>query len=803
MKTKATKDFKKLAKPPKKRSSLEFIFGSQKTFNSTNKQKNNGQSTNKNWLIELFNKFNNSKNIQTEKLPKTINPKLEPKYKGSLSKKSLKTRFSLTNSVFNLTKSIFKLPIFIFSTLSTGVGQAFSGFSRESVIKILFFGIFGILILSLINLQVIANNNLLSRERSNLLLNITPSIRGSIFIRDIKANNRPIEVTSSRVLFNVFIEPHTLNTQINQGLITKEQAISIISGSLNLPYQQVQEIIDGELSKPNLSQYRILRKFVTKNQKDAVEHLRLFGYKGIKGFSSWLGIEQVEVRSYPEEQFLESLGAVLGYVQREPVTRDEALKIKGCHALVEKNEQRNTVNSFTGRAEDGRYIVGIYGIEQKFCSELGGLNGRQLLGSEIGIKTQQDVEVVHGSDLFLTIDRNIQLKAQEILDDLVKANTNEQGGPRDGTIIVMDLKRDPGAILAMANYPKANPNEYYKGIEGFRNTATSVDYEVGSVIKPITVAAALNEYFTGQVDSKGNRRGISPNQKFLGYDERGKPFLENNGNVLYIRNADGMAYLNRGEQSISDCLRDSINTCLADIQSTIGNVRTKYYFQDLFLIGKPTLISLPGDTHDNVKPFEENIFSDFAYATFGFGQGFTMSPLQLVRSYTPLANQGKIIEPFLVDKIVDSNNRVIDSKSLDAPSSIARRAQMQVIEPDVARLVTEYLVNAIDQGYLGIASSKGRVPGYTVAGKTGTAQVSRPYNGIPCGYNCNTMRGIYDHTFIGYGPARNPEVIILIKLSEPNPGVIRNYAVNTLGPGFSKMMGWTLDYLGVPREPGR
>ena len=756
------------------------------------------------WLSYFQKWSNNNRSLSTVKL--NTKTKVSDKFRKATSASKVTASSINKKLIHTLVQpliSIRQLFSFVVSLLLSGVNSIFWNFSRESVLKVIFIGVFGILIISLLNLQVVATQNFLGQSNTTIPLSIIPSTRGSIFIRDLKAGNRPIEVTSSRVLFNVFFEPRSLQSHINQKLITKDQAATILAGTLNLPYSEVQQILDEELSKTTLSQYRLLKKFVSKEQKMAVDYLRAFGYGEIQGFSSWLGVEQVEVRSYPEEEFLGSLGAVLGYVQREPVTREEALKIPSCADLVRQNEQRNTVNSFSGRPEDGRYIVGLYGIEQKFCTELGGLNGRELLGSEIGLKNPKDLEVVHGADIFLTIDRNLQTKAQEVLDDLVKQTTNTQGKPKDGTIVIMDLKRNPGAILAMANYPKANPNEYYKGLDGFRNTATSVDYEVGSVMKPITVAIALNEYLTGQTDAQGRLRGVSPDQKFLGYDERGKPYLENNGNVLYIKNADGVAYLNRGPQTISNCLRDSINTCVADIQATIGNTKTKEYFENRFLIGQPTLIALPGDTFGNIRAFQENIFSDFTYATFAFGQGFTMSPIQLMRSYTPLANKGKLIEPYLVDKMIDSKNYVIDSRSLEAPDKIRQKAQIQIIEPDVARLVTDYLVNTIDQGYLGLRSSKGRVPGYTVAGKTGTAQVSRPYNGAPCDYTCNTARGIYDHTFIGYAPARDPEIMILIKLSEPNPGVIRNYAENTLGPSFSHLMGWSLEYLGVPKEPGR
>ncbi len=805
-----TRDYKKLSRQPSSRRSQPSKPTIKKQPGQTSaKAKPKSKKSGPSWLATWFSKTFLTKKPKT-KTPSVVKPekfKKEPQYKVALGKSKAKKEKapsrSLGQILIGFLVGLFRLPLFVLGLIFGGLDKSIGQISRTAVIKLVFIGAFLGLMFNFIMLQVIADNGVVGQEGSNLVLNINPSTRGSIFIRDMQANNKPVEVTSSRVLFNVFIEPDNLYSQIESGRLTKEEAITAISGSLNISYDEVSKLIDQELSNQPPAQYRVLKKFVSKEQKEAVEHLRLYGAGTSQNFSHWLGIEQVEVRAYPEEQFLGSLGATLGYVQREPVSRDEALKISHCRKMVRENESRDTVNSYTGLDEHGKYTVGLYGIEQKFCSELGGLNGRQLLGSEVGSKKLEDVEVVHGSDIFLTIDKNMQLKAQEILEELVRSTTNGQGGPVDGTVLIVDIKNNPGAILAMANYPSANPNEYYKSIEGFRNTATSVDYEVGSVMKPLTVAAALNEYQTGQVDKDGNRLGVSPNWQFLGYDDKGKPYLENNGRTLYIRNADGMSYLRMGKLPLSNCLRDSINTCIAEIQPTVGNLKTKEYFEDRYLVGQPTLVSLPGDEHGNTAPLQDNIYSDFTYATFGFGQGFTMSPLQLVRAYTPLANDGKLIEPYLVDKMVDSRNRVYESDHLDAPESIRQKAQIQVLEPKVVGQVTQYLVDTIDQGYLGSRPSKGKVPGYTIAGKTGTAQVSRAYNGQPCGYDCNTLRGIYDHTFIGYGPVKDPEVIILIKLSEPQPGVIKNYAENTVGPGFSKMMGWTLDYLGVPKEPGR
>ena len=94
----------------------------------------------------------------------------------------------------------------------------------------------------------------------------------------------------------------------------------------------------------------------------------------------------------------------------------------------------------------------------------------------------------------------------------------------------------------------------------------------------------------------------------------------------------------------------------------------------------------------------------------------------------------------------------------------------------------------IDEGYLGQQVGKNSIPGYSVAAKTGTAQITRQYDGKPCDYTCNTEKGLFDHTLIGYGPTVNSQVMVVIKISEPNPGVVTNFADTTLMPGFKEMM---------------
>jgi cell division protein FtsI/penicillin-binding protein 2 len=682
--------------------------------------------------------------------------------------------------------------------LGSAILSALQRVTRETVLKAAFVACFLAIIVTFAQLQVFSSNPLLTSltAKTSVNLEIILSRRGGIFVTDISQNYKDIEVTSSQSRGRIFINPRALKKQLDQALISKDEAILYIAGTLNMSYKEVEDIFTRELTKDNLAQYIIINKDANLEQQKAVQNLRTSDSVVKRSFAAWLGLEIINLRSYPSGDFL---SATIGYMQRNPVTRDEALAISGCEQMVYENEQRGTVKTYLpGDNSKGEYPVGFYGIEQKFCSTLAGLNGRQILGNEVGTSSQNEAKTIDGANVYLTIDRNIQRKAEEVLDNAFKINTNKQGvPPKDGTILVIDTKT--GAVLAMASRPSANPNEYYNNTTAFKNVATNVDYEVGSVMKPLTVAAALNEYKIGSVDSNGNRIGIPFDWTFQDYDSKGKPYPQRNSDPVYIRNSQGYSYRAYGNINLSQVLRDSINTGIAELQPSLGNRPMREYFEERYLMGQNTLINLPGDTNGNVNNLDNNLDSAFTYASFGFGQGFTISPLQLARAYTPLANNGVLLEPYLVDHIVYSDGTVDDGTRPDSLDLIKRPKPTPVLDPEVAQRVTQYLVDTLDQGYQGNPAAQGpkqgKVPGYTIAGKTGTAQVARG-----CDYDCNTLKGIYDHTYIGYGPQKNSRVMVLIKLSEPKAGDVNNFALNTLGGSFSEMMSYTLQYLGEPHD---
>jgi cell division protein FtsI/penicillin-binding protein 2 len=715
----------------------------------------------------------------------------------------------------NFFQKLWTIPKLIFTLLLAPLILTFNYNIKRFKIELDSINIFGsvfsilflIVVLKFADLQVLSNSEIFkgSRKSTTSYTQVIPSTRGQILIQDYSKGSQ-IQITNTQSLSNVFIQPSALINYLEKNDLDTEDISQKVSGALNIPYAETLNFIKAEIDSGKPKNYAVLKKYINNEQKNAVNYLQYpnleipDNQELLPEYKTWLGFEDQEIRTYPEKSLLST---TLGFVPKHKENRETTTK-SGCAGLVSKNEERGTVDTFIpGDYSKGQYTIGNYGIEQKYCEILAGLNGKKVFNNQAGTETENNSEVKNGDNIELTIDINIQRKAEEVLKEAFKKNTNKIGAPKHGSAIVMEVKT--GKILAMTSFPDYDPNEYNRVEDGdvFRNASTSIDYEVGSVIKPLTVASAINEWQLNSIDNSGKRTGIDPDWVFTDYDEKGKPYEEINGNILYIQNAEGYSYQKDGAQSVSNILRDSINTGIATIVPTIGNIKLRDYYLDTFKLDKKTLVNLPGDVHGDARPLNNanNLDSKFIYATFAFGQGYTMSPIQLARAYTPLANNGYLVEPYLVERIKNQYGEVVDD-GLGNDSIIPKSKPVKVLEESTARLVTGYLANTIDQGYRGVTPSKGQVDSYIVSGKTGTAQVGRETKNCKDGnrYECNTRSGIYDHTFIGYGPEKNPEYLVLMKLSEPNPGVIKNYAENSLGASWSELMKFTLEYNGVPKD---
>ncbi|MCL5257205.1 MAG: penicillin-binding transpeptidase domain-containing protein [Chloroflexi bacterium] len=394
---------------------------------------------------------------------------------------------------------------------------------------------------------------------------------------------------------------------------------------------------------------------------------------------------------------------------------------------------------------------GAYGVEGAYDSIVGGVPGVMLAerdsnGNRIGVGTWEWKPPTEGSDLVLTIDSAVQHIVETRLDEAITDNK-----ALSGTIIVMDPKT--GAILGMASRPTFDPNRFATTDEElFKNPAISDLYEPGSTFKVVTMAAGLD---TGVV------------QPTTTFDCKGQVTVY--GYTIY--NWDHTAH---GQESMTDVLVRSCNIGSSFVSTQLGSDAFYRYVQ-AFGFGQPTGIDLQGEEAGIVKqPGDDTSgWTPIDLYTNSFGQGISATPLQVVSAVAAVANGGKLMRPYIVQKVIQDGKVVTDTQP-----TVVR----QVVKPEVAHELTNMLVESVNRG----EAKEAGVPGYLIAGKTGTAQV--PQDG---GYDSTATIG----STIAYAPANDPKFVVFVKLDKPadNP-----WGSRTAGPVVGEITRDLLMYYRIP-----
>lgn len=356
-----------------------------------------------------------------------------------------------------------------------------------------------------------------------------------------------------------------------------------------------------------------------------------------------------------------------------------------------------------------------------------------------------------GSDIFLTIDYNIQFQAERLLEK-AKEDLDIEGG------LITVIEPSSGKIFALANFPNFDPNDYSKAddFQIFQNSAIQRFYEPGSVFKPITMASALNE---GK---------ITPQTTYID-----KGMLSIGGYNIY-----NFAKRTYGEKTMTEVLENSINTGAVFAERQLGNelfldYLTKFGFFD------PTGIDLQGEVSSENREFKKGYEVNFATASYG--QGIQITPIQLVRAFCAIANGGKLVRPYIVEK-VSKEGKVIETKP--------ELSEHSVISSKTVSQLTAMMVSVIEKGF----SQKAKIPHYYIAGKTGTSQVSFSSLDIDKkGYSDKTWQ-----SFIGFAPAFDARFLILIKLDNPKASTAEYSAV----PIFHELARYIINYLEIPPDYG-
>lgn len=418
------------------------------------------------------------------------------------------------------------------------------------------------------------------------------------------------------------------------------------------------------------------------------------------------------------------------------------------HRIYPQGTLASQVIGFVGFDQDKK--VGRYGVEGYFEKDLAGKPGmiegaRGLTGNWITSGPREFVPAKDGVDIVLSIDRAIQFKAEDTIKKAVEAHQAKRG-----SVIIMDPKT--GALLAMANYPSFDPNNYgdVEDISVFKNTSISAAYEPGSVMKPVTMAGALNE------------GAITPDLEF---EDPGFVQLEN----FTIRNANSKSY---GRVNMTTVLNESINTGLIFVEQTLGHQKfTKYMEQ--FGFGEQTGVELSSEAAGDISNLYRG--GDLYPATISYGQGMTATPLQIVTAYAAIANGGSLNRPFIVAEKRYEDGRIDTTQ----PTEVRR-----VITRHTATTLAAMMVSVVEQGH----GKRAAVPGYYIAGKTGTAQV--PYSDR-AGYDPNRTIG----SFAGFGPVDDPAFVMIVKIEEPRDVI---FAESSAAPVFGEIAQFILNYYQIP-----
>ncbi|MDZ7611502.1 MAG: penicillin-binding protein 2 [Candidatus Moranbacteria bacterium] len=396
---------------------------------------------------------------------------------------------------------------------------------------------------------------------------------------------------------------------------------------------------------------------------------------------------------------------------------------------------------------------GIYGLEKYYQKKLEGSPGylhqerdaanRWMSVGERLFKPAQD-----GNDLILGLDHIVQHKAEEALENAMKKHDADSG-----KIAIMDPYS--GEILAMAQYPVFDLNNYseVEDISVFKNALVSDAYECGSVFKAITMAAALDdgaiEYDETYVDT--------------GQVEEGGYVIKNSQEKVH------------GKQTMKEVIEKSINTGMIYVEKKLGNKKFYDYIKK-FGFGEKTGIDLPSEAKGDLSNLDTN--RDIEYFTASFGQGITVTPIQLVSAYAAIANGGELFQPRLVDYILASSGK---------KEELRNEVRSKVISQDAANKISLMLESNVDNGH----GKPAAVPGYRVAGKTGTAQIADKEKG---GYLEDATVG----SFAGFAPVDNPKFAMLVVVENPKDV---EWAENTAAPIFGELSKFLFDYYGI--EPSR
>jgi len=398
---------------------------------------------------------------------------------------------------------------------------------------------------------------------------------------------------------------------------------------------------------------------------------------------------------------------------------------------------------------------GLEGIELKYDKELSGSAARNIFFADVYRRPirakQQDGVLTNGKGIILTIDATIQ---QFTRDELIKQYENYEA--ESAVAIVAEPKT--GAILAMVSLPDFNPADIRTtDPNNFRSRAITDWYEPGSILKPVTVAIALEAGVVNKTEKifceNGNYRG------------------EGFGRIGEYRRGFG-------NLTVREILINSSNIGMAKIGQRLGKDRLHDGLK-LFGFGRKTGIELPGEVDGLLRP--ANTWDGYSVTRIPFGQEICVTSMQLIRAFCILANGGRLVRPFMVRAVVDNDGNITELKRPPPPVGY-------IIKPEVANwIVKEAMASVVNEG----TGKRAKLDKWQVFGKTGTANIA-----------LSDSRGYSDRdyvaSFVAGAPAEDPAIVVLVSIRKPNRSLGKGYTGGTVSsPVAAKIIERTLTYLGV------
>lgn len=389
--------------------------------------------------------------------------------------------------------------------------------------------------------------------------------------------------------------------------------------------------------------------------------------------------------------------------------------------------------------------TGLSGLEYRWEKQLHGSDGERRVvkdGQGNAISTVDVAKVQPGENLKLTLDSQLQLQTEAVMKQ-VAANYSPQGA----SAIVMD-PRD-GSILAMTNYPTLDANDPAAAKpEAMQNRAVGFNYEPGSTFKAVTVAGAL-------ADKK-----VTPSTVF------DLPTL------LQVADREIEDSEERGPVSlpVSQIIAKSSNVGTVKISQTMTDARFDSWVRK-FGFGQPTGIDISGEEQGLVLGYRD--YSGVSKANFAIGQGLDVTPIQMATAYSAIANGGILRPPHIVESIGGKPTR--------------REAGKRVISGRVAGQLRTMLEGVLSPGG---TASEAAIPGYKLAGKTGTAEV---FDTVAGEYS----KSKYVASFIGFAPAKNPQLLVSVVVNQPQGQI---YGGKVAAPAFQEILNFALPYLKIPPD---